>query len=144
MAYLGLVPSEASSGGRPRRGGITKAGHHHARRVLIEGAWTYRFAARLSRGLHARNAEQPREVRALAWKAQLRLCGRYRRLAAGGKPQVVSPPPSPARWSGSSGRSPLGCNHNRPPEPPLGKEIARPSTPPAPSPEAGRGGEPAA
>ena len=53
MAYLGLVPSEASSGGRTRRGGITKAGNHHARRVLIEGAWTYRFAARLSRGLHA-------------------------------------------------------------------------------------------
>jgi transposase len=89
MAYLGLVPSEASSGGRTRRGGITKAGNHHARRVLIEGAWTYRFAARLSRGLHARNAEQPREVRAIAWKAQLRLCGRYRRLAAGGKPKVV-------------------------------------------------------
>ncbi len=57
MAYLGLVPSESSSGGRTRRGGITKAGNHHARRVLIEGAWTYRFAARVSRGLHARNAE---------------------------------------------------------------------------------------
>jgi len=70
MAYLGLVPSEASSG-RTRRGGITKAGNHHGRRVLIEGAWTYRFAARLSRGLHARNAEQPKEVRAIAWKAQL-------------------------------------------------------------------------
>lgn len=89
MAYLGLVPSESSSGGRTRRGGITKAGNHHARRVLIEGAWTYRFAARLSRGLHARNAEQPKEVRAIAWQAQLRLCGRYRRLAAGGKPKVV-------------------------------------------------------
>jgi transposase len=89
MAYLGLVPSESSSGGRTRRGGITKAGNHHARRVLIEGAWTYRFAARVSRGLHARNAEQPKEVRAIAWKAQLRRCGRYRRLAAGGKPKVV-------------------------------------------------------
>jgi transposase len=89
MAYLGLVPSESSSGGRTRRGGITKAGNHHARRVLIEGAWTYRFAARVSRGLHARNAEQPKEVRAIAWKAQVRLCGRYRRLAAGGKPKVV-------------------------------------------------------
>jgi transposase len=89
MAYVGLVPSESSSGGRTRRGGITKAGNHHVRRVLIEGAWTYRFAARLSRGLHARNIEQPKEVRAIAWKAQLRLCGRYRRLAAGGKPKVV-------------------------------------------------------
>jgi transposase len=89
MAYLGLVPSETSSGARTRRGGITKAGNQHARRVLIEGAWTYRFAARLSRGLHARNADQPEEMRAIAWKAQLRLCGRYRRLAAAGKPKVV-------------------------------------------------------
>jgi transposase len=89
MAYLGLVPSESSSGGRTRRGGITKAGNHHARRVLIEGAWTYRFAARISRRLHGRTAEQPKEVRAIAWKAQVRLCGRYRRLAAGGKPKVV-------------------------------------------------------
>jgi transposase len=88
MAYVGLVPSEASSGGRTRRGGITKAGNHHARRGLIEGAWTCRVAARVSRGLHAGNAEQPKEVRAIAWKAQLRLGGRYRRLSAGGKPKV--------------------------------------------------------
>jgi hypothetical protein len=54
-----------------------------------EGAWTYRFTARVSRGLHARNAEQAKEVRAIVWKVQLRLCGRYRRLAAGGKPKVV-------------------------------------------------------
>jgi transposase len=66
MAYLGLVPSESSSGGRARRGGITKAGNRPARRVLIEGAWTYRFAARLRRALHARNAAQPKEVRAIA------------------------------------------------------------------------------
>jgi transposase len=92
MAYVGLMPSESSSGGRTRRGGITKAGNHHARRVLIEGAWTCRFAARLSRGLHARNVEQPKEVRAIAWKAQLRRCGRYRRLAARGKPKGVVPP----------------------------------------------------
>jgi hypothetical protein len=88
LAYVGPVPSESSSSGRTRRGGITKAGNHHARRVLIEGAWTHRFAARVSHGLHARNAEQPKEVRAIAWKAKLRLCGaiptsRRRRQAQG-------------------------------------------------------------
>ena len=54
MAYLGLVPSERSSGSTVRRGGITKAGNALARRVLIEGAWTYRMPARVSRKLHDR------------------------------------------------------------------------------------------
>ena len=54
MAYLGLVPSEHSSGSRVRRGGITKAGNVQARRALIEGAWTYRMQARVSRKLHDR------------------------------------------------------------------------------------------
>jgi transposase len=89
MAYLGLVPSEHSSGARIRRGGITKAGNVLARRVLIEGAWTYRMQARVSRKLHDRNEKLPPTVRDIAWKAQLRLCSRYRRLAAIGKPKVV-------------------------------------------------------
>jgi transposase len=89
MAYLGLVPSEHSSGATIRRGGITKAGNVLARRVLIEGAWTYRMQARVSRKLHDRNEKLPPAVRDLAWKAQLRLCSRYRRLAATGKPKVV-------------------------------------------------------
>ena len=89
MAYLGLVPSEHSSGGTIRRAGITKAGNVLARRVLIEGAWTYRMQARVSRKLHDRNEKLPPAVRDIAWKAQLRLCARYRRLAAGGKPKVV-------------------------------------------------------
>ena len=89
MAFLGLVPSEASSGGRVRRGAITKAGNRHARRVLIEGAWTYRMRARLSDRLLARNEGLPKEVRDIAWKAQLRLCRRYRYLAAAGKPKPV-------------------------------------------------------
>ena len=55
IAYLGLVPSEHSSGSGVRRGGITKAGNAHARRVLIEGAWTYRMQARVSRKLLDRN-----------------------------------------------------------------------------------------
>jgi transposase len=89
MAYLGLVPSEHSSGTTVRRGGITKAGNSLARRALIEGAWTYRMQARLSRTLHDRNESLPTAVRDIAWKAQVRLCARYRRLTAGGKPKVV-------------------------------------------------------
>jgi hypothetical protein len=57
--------------------------------VLVEGAWTYRYAARLSRPLEVRQERLPKTVRAIAWKAQLRLCARYRRLAAAGKRQTV-------------------------------------------------------
>src|ERR671928_1981207 len=89
MAYLGLVPSESSTGERVRRGGITKTGNSRARRVLIEGAWTYRFRARMSRLLEERQSGLPKAVREIAWKAQLRLCGRYRRLMAKGKRQAV-------------------------------------------------------
>ena len=89
MAYLGLVPAERSTGERVRRGNITKAGNPRARRVLIEGAWTYRFPARLSRLLQVRQANLPKAVRDIAWKAQLRLCARYRRLMATGKRQTL-------------------------------------------------------
>ena len=89
MAYLGLVPSEHSSGGSVRRGGITKAGNALARRVLIEGAWTYRMSARVSRKIHDRLEPLSAEIRDTAWKAQVRLCARYRRLVAAGKPKVV-------------------------------------------------------
>ena len=89
MAYLGLVPSEHSSGASVRRGGLTKAGNGAARRLLIEAAWCYRFPARVSRELVLRQEEQPKPIREIAWKAQLRLCGRYRRLARAGKPANV-------------------------------------------------------
>src|SRR3954470_13724820 len=89
MAYLGLVPSERSTGAQVWRGSITKAGNPRARRVLIEGAWTYRYPARLSRPLQVRQESLPTVVRAIAWKAQLRLCARYRRLMAAGKRQTV-------------------------------------------------------
>jgi transposase len=89
IAYLGLVPSEHSSGSTIRRGGITKAGNALARRVLIEGAWTYRMTARVSRKLHDRLEPLSAAIRDIAWKAQVRLCARYRRLAASGKPKVV-------------------------------------------------------
>ena len=89
MAYLGLVPSEHSTGERVRRGGITKAGNGRVRRVLIEGAWTYRFPARVGQRLQERLQHLPKAVREIAWKAQVRLCGRYRKLVARGKRQTV-------------------------------------------------------
>jgi hypothetical protein len=74
MAYLGLLPSEHSSGSTIGRGGITKAGNTLARRVLIEGAWTYRMTARVSRKLHDRLEPLSAAIRDIAWKAQVRLC----------------------------------------------------------------------
>ena len=90
MAYLGLTPSEHSSGATVRRGGITKAGSGLARRALIEGAWSYRMQARVSRKLHNRLEGLPKVVRDIAWKGQLRMCQRYRHLMAAGKPKVVA------------------------------------------------------
>jgi transposase len=89
MAYLGLVPSEHSSGASIKRGGLTKAGNSAARRLLIEASWTYRFPARLSRELLLRQESQSKPIREIAWKAQLRLCARYRKLARRGKPANV-------------------------------------------------------
>jgi len=89
MSYLGLVPSERSTGERVRRGGITKAGNSRARRVLVEGAWTYRQAARVGRVLLDRMRDLPKSVRDISWKAQLRLCSRHRKLLLGGKPVTV-------------------------------------------------------
>jgi transposase len=89
MAYLGLVPSEHSSGGTRRQGGITKAGNGAARRMLIEAAWSYRFPARISRELLLRQEGLPKAIRDIAWKAQERLCRRYRRLVLAGKPPTV-------------------------------------------------------
>jgi transposase len=89
MAYLGLVPSEHSSGTSIKRGGITKAGNGAARRLLIEAAWSYRFPARLSREMLLRQENQPKPIRDIAWKGQLRLCARYRKLARTGKPANI-------------------------------------------------------
>jgi transposase len=84
MSYLGLTPSEYSSGARRRQGGITKAGNSHARRALVEGAWAYRYPAKVSRHLQLRLEKLPAEVQAIGWKAQVRLCKRYRQLSARG------------------------------------------------------------
>jgi transposase len=85
MSYLGLIPSEHSSGERRRQGGITKTGNSHARRVLVEGAWAYRYPAKVSRHLQLRLETVPKVIQEISWKAQVRLCKRYRRLAARGK-----------------------------------------------------------
>jgi len=91
MAYLGLVPSEHSSGRTRRQVGITKAGNGAARRMLIEAAWSYRFPARISREQLLRQEALAKPVRDIAWKAQERLCRRYRKLARAGKlPTVIT------------------------------------------------------
>jgi hypothetical protein len=84
MSYLGLTPSEYSSGGQRRQGGITKTGNTHARKALVEGAWCYRFSARLSRPVAERRSSNGKAIRDIAWRAQLRLCSRYRRLCGRG------------------------------------------------------------
>jgi transposase len=89
MSYLGLVPSEHSSGQKTRRGSITKAGNAHVRRMLVEAAWAYRFRARVSRALLKRQENLPKKIRDIAWKAQVRLCARYRHLWAKGKVKQV-------------------------------------------------------
>ena len=88
MAYLGLVPSEYSSGASQRRGGITKTGNGHVRRALVEAAWSYRFMARKTRHLQKRAQHTSEQVQAIAWAAQKRLCGRYRKLMERGKLSV--------------------------------------------------------
>ncbi|HEX2672934.1 MAG TPA: IS110 family transposase [Polyangiaceae bacterium] len=85
MAYLGLVPTEHSSGERRQRGRITKSGNRHARRILVESAWSYRFRPAMSPQIRARNDGLPPDVRATAWKAQQRLSARYRKLVGRGK-----------------------------------------------------------
>jgi transposase len=85
MAYLGLVPSENSSGESTHRGSITKTGNGHVRRALMEAAHAYAFPARVSRHLLKRQEGLPEPIRAIAWKAQVRLCGKFRRLTARGK-----------------------------------------------------------
>lgn len=90
MGYLGLVPSEASTGERVRRAGITKTGNRRARHILIESAWAYRFPPRVGRAKQARLTDAPREAAAIAWKAQARLYARYRTLVRKGKLKTVA------------------------------------------------------
>jgi transposase len=89
MAYLGLVPSEHSTGGKIQRGSITKAGNRRARRLLIESAWAYRHPPRVGQDKQAKVAAAPRAIREIAWKAQNRLYSRYRALTRKGKLKTV-------------------------------------------------------
>ena len=89
MGYLGLVPSERSTGDTVRRGGITKTGNGRVRRMLIESAWAYRHPPRIGRNKLARLEQATPKVREIAWKAQSRLCARYRKLSARGKKSTV-------------------------------------------------------
>ena len=85
MAYLGLVPGEHSSGSRRRQGAITRTGNSHARRMLVESARSYRFPARQTMHLKRKAKTASPEAKAIAWRAQKRLCGRYRQLSQAGK-----------------------------------------------------------
>ena len=92
MSYSGTVASEHSSGDRIRRGGITKTGNAHLRRIVIEAAWAYRHRPARGRALLKRQQPVSAEVKAIAWKARHRLHARYRTLTARGtsKQQVVT------------------------------------------------------
>jgi len=87
MAYVGLIPSEHSSGPRRARGAITKTGNAHMRRVLVEAAWHYRHHPFIGKQLRRRQAGMPPTALIPAWHAQQRLYRRYQRLAARGKPK---------------------------------------------------------
>jgi transposase len=89
-AFIGLIPSEYSSGESRRQGAITKAGNGHVRKALVEGAWAYRYPAKVSPFLQKRLEKLPKPIQDIAWKAQVRLCKRYRRMIGRGKnPNVV-------------------------------------------------------
>jgi hypothetical protein len=92
MGYSGAVAREHSTGERIRRGGITKTGNAHLRRIVIEAAWAYRHRPMLGPALRKRQAPASADVKAIAWKAQHRLHARYRALTARGKckQQVVT------------------------------------------------------
>ena len=89
MAYLGLVPSEASSGAKTQRGGITKTGNGHVRRVIVEAAWSYRYYARMTQPILLRQKGLTPDICAISWEAQKRLSHRYRHLNNGGKRKTV-------------------------------------------------------
>jgi transposase len=89
-SYLGITPSENSTGDSVRRGGLTKAGNIRARRILIECAWAYRLPARVSAAKQVKIDKLPKAVADIAWKAQARLCKRYRALTARGKTPTVA------------------------------------------------------
>jgi transposase len=87
MGYGGIFPSEDSSGNRIRKGGITKTGNAHLRRIVVESAWCYRHWPRVGVKLRKRQQGIPAEITEIAWKAQNRLHKRYMKLSMAGKDQ---------------------------------------------------------
>jgi hypothetical protein len=90
MCYLGLVQSEYSSGPHRRQGAITKTGNVHVRRLLIEAAWPYIHGPRVSEIIRKRQQDLPQPIIDIAWKAQLRLCRKYRKMVLRGKNNKVA------------------------------------------------------
>jgi transposase len=80
MSYLGLTPTESSTGDRVKRGAITKTGNNRVRRVLIEAAWNYRFNPKVNPDIQRRQEHLPQRIRSISWEAQLRLNHRYKTM----------------------------------------------------------------
>ena len=108
MAYLGLVPSEASSGTKTTRGGITKTGNGPVRRVIVEAAWSYRYYARMTQPILLRQKGLTADICALSWEAQKRLSHRYRHLNNAGKRKTVVAPAIARELSGFTWA--IGCH----------------------------------
>lgn len=85
MSYVGLVPLVHSSGDKTYRGRITRTGNSHVRSLLTQSSWTYRFVARQTKHIKSKAAKASEEAKAISWKAQKRLCGRFRYLMMAGK-----------------------------------------------------------
>ena len=122
MAFLGLVPHEHSSGSKRRRGTITKTGNGHARRMLVESAWSYRFSARQTMHLKRKAKNATDEAKGIAWKAQKHLCGCYKTLTQAARTSSWCVLPSPVSWRVLSGissvtRCPKSCRQNNPVDP---------------------------
>lgn len=90
MAYVGLVPMVHSTGDKTYMGRITKTGNSHVRKVLAQSSWTYRFSARQTKHIKSKAANASDEARAIAWKAQKRLCGRFRYMIQAGKDSKIT------------------------------------------------------
>ena len=90
MSYVGLVPLVHSSGEKTYRGRITRTGNSHVRSLLTQSSWTYRFAARQTKHIKRKASQASEEAKAISWRAQKRLCGRFRYLMRSGKnPQIT-------------------------------------------------------
>ncbi|CAB3774392.1 IS110 family transposase ISSso6 [Paraburkholderia humisilvae] len=90
MAWLGVTPSERSSGEKRRQGSITKNGNSYTRELLVEASWSYQHPARVSPEIQRRHEGIPKPIVDRAWDAQVRLCRRYRRLVASGKQKNIA------------------------------------------------------